>query len=132
MKFFKKTDFIVIAAIIAVSITAWLIYRGLFSGQVAKAEIYFYSQHVETVELNAGTEKTFSIPQDENVILYLDGDGHIQFIESDCPDKVCIKTGKVHLVGQSAACLPNGIVVKIVPKAERRDDDPDMIIGGRN
>lgn len=128
-KLFRKTDIIVVAGIIAIAAAVWFIYSNYFSGRAAKAEIYYYSTLVETVDLNDGREKSFSIPQDENVVLYLDGEGNIQFIESDCPDKVCINTGKIHLVGQSAACLPNGIVAKIVPAGERREDDPDIVVG---
>ncbi|HYE68792.1 MAG TPA: NusG domain II-containing protein, partial [Anaerovoracaceae bacterium] len=72
---------------------------------------------------------TFSIPQDENVIFHLYQDGSIAFVESDCPDKVCIHAGKLKMTGQFAACLPNGIVMKIVPEKERSEDDPDLVIG---
>jgi hypothetical protein len=99
MKFFKKTDILVIAVIIAAAAVAWLIYSSSVTGRPVKAEIYYYSELVETVELRPGQEKKFSIPQDENVVLLVDNEGNIQFIESDCPDKVCIKTGKIHLAG---------------------------------
>lgn len=129
IKLFRKTDFIVIAAIIAVAALLWIAYSSIFAGKAARAEIYYYSELVETVDLLPGQEKTFSIAQEENVVFRLDKEGNIQFIQSDCPDKVCIKAGKLHMVGQSAACLPNGIVVKIVPQGERNEDDPDIIVG---
>jgi hypothetical protein len=129
MKFFRKTDIIAIAAIIALAAAIWLIYSSTASDRPIKAEIYYYSELVETVDLKAGHEREFSIPQNENVVLRIDDQGSIQFIESDCPDKICIKTGKLRLAGQSAACLPNGIVVKLVPADGWKDDDPDIIIG---
>lgn len=128
MKFFKKTDIIVIMVILAVGIAARMVYGRMFSGKAVKAEIYYYSDLVETVDLARAGEKTFSIPQDENVILYLDGKGNIQFIASDCPDKVCVNTGKIGLVGQYAACLPNGIVVKIVSAGGPGDGGHDIIL----
>ena len=33
------------------------------------------------------------------------------------------------MVGQSAACLPNGLVLKIVPLNERSEDDLDIVVG---
>lgn len=129
MKLFKKTDFIIIAVIIVAAVTMWFIYENRFSGMPAKAEIYYYSTLVETIDLSDKEERTFSIPQNENVVFFLDNDGNIQFIESDCPDKVCINTGKIHMAGQSAACLPNGIVLKIVPGGERSEDDLDIVVG---
>lgn len=34
--------------------------------------------------------------------------------EADCPDKVCVQTGKISYVGQSIICLPHRVVVEIV------------------
>ncbi len=129
MKFFRKTDIIAIAVIIAAAAVIWLVYSQTASGRPVKAEIYYYSELVETVGLGEGQEREFSVPQDENVVLHIDADGSIRFIESDCPDKICIKTGRLHLAGQSAACLPNGIVVKLVPADGWKGDEPDIIIG---
>lgn len=128
MKFFKRTDILIIIGILAVSVASWGIYSLAAEGGSVKAEIYYYAELVETVDLSGGEEKSFSIPQDENVILHIYQDGSIAFIESDCPDKVCIHAGKLKTAGQFAACLPNGIVVKIVPEKERGKDDPDLVI----
>lgn len=127
MKFFKKTDIIVILAIVSVSALAWLLYGFLMSDTAARAEIYYNSELVLTIDLDTGEEKFFSIPQKPNVVFHLDKEGNICFEKSDCPDQVCVHAGKLHMVGQSAACLPNGIVVKIVPKKERSEDDIDVI-----
>ncbi len=129
MKFFRKTDIIVIAAIVAAAAVIWLIYSSTASGRTVRAEIYYYSELVETVELGMGQERSYKVPQNENVVLRTDNEGNIQFIESDCPDKICIKTGKIHLAGQSAACLPNGVVVKLVPAGGWDGDEPDIVIG---
>ncbi len=131
MKFFRKTDIFIIAGIMAAALVIWLIYSNLVRDRAVKAEIYYYSELIETVELIPGQERTFSIPQNENVVLKIDNEGNIRFIESDCPDKVCIKTGRIHLAGQSAACLPNGIVVKVVPADGWNEDDPDIIVGNK-
>lgn len=129
MKFFKRTDLIIITGIILFSILLWVIYSAIFSGDKVKAEIYYNSELVETIVLTSGQERTFSLPQKNNVVFRIDKEGNIEFNKSDCPDQICVKTGKLHIVGQSAACLPNGLVLKIVPLEERRDDDLDIIVG---
>lgn len=129
MKFFRKTDIIAIAVIIAAAAVIWLVYNITASGRPVRAEIYYYSELVKTVDLRTGQEQTIPVPQNENVVLRTDAQGSIRFIESDCPDKVCIKTGWLHLAGQSAACLPNGVVVKLVPADGWNGDEPDIIIG---
>ena len=129
MKFFKKVDIIIVSALILVSALTWVIYNGFFSDKPAKAEIYYGSELVKTVVLNKGTDTRFSIPQNRHVVFHLFKDGSICFQESDCPDKICIKTGRLSKVGQTAACLPNRIIMKIVPSGERNDNDVDMIAG---
>ncbi len=129
MKFFKRTDLLIIAAIIAAGLVIWLVYGSMYGGRAAKAEIYYNNELVETVGLEGGHERVFSIPQKPSVVFQVDNEGNISFIESDCPDKICIKTGKLHTVGQNAACLPNGVVLKLVPVGGRSGDEPDIIIG---
>lgn len=129
MKLFRKTDILIITLIIAVAAAMWYIYRSSVSGRQVRAEIYYYSDLVGTVELVPGHERTLSVPQHENVVLRTDTDGSIRFIRSDCPDKICIRTGRIYLAGQSAACLPNGIIVKVVPADGWKEGDPDIVIG---
>ncbi len=128
MKFFRKSDIIIIAVLLVGSVLGWFIYQAVFKKQAAKAEIYYYSELAKTIELDTGAEKIFSISQDPHVIFHLYPDGSIRFEESDCPDKICINAGKLQMAGQNAACLPNGIVLKIVPKGKAREEDLDIIV----
>lgn len=102
-------------------------YRIYVSNIPAKAEIYYGSELVKTVMLNTGTDERFTVPEDEDVVFHLYADGSICFEESDCPDHICINSGRLHTVGQSAACLPNKLILKIVPMNEHTKDDVDMI-----
>lgn len=129
MRFYKKSDIVMIAAILLISLASWALYGYYIKDKPAKAEIYYYSELVETLYLDGAEERIFSIPQNPNVVFKMDKEGSIAFIASDCPDKICVKTGKIHRPGEYAACLPNGIILKIVPGGERGDDDADIIIG---
>ena len=127
MKFFRKTDIVIVLAIILIGILSIVIYKLNFKEKPARAQIYYKSQLVKTVELTGGQDMHFSIPQNENVVFHLEPDGSISFEQSDCPDKICIKTGKLHTVGETAACLPNEIFLKIVPRDDRDTEDIDII-----
>lgn len=129
MKFFRKSDIIILCIIVAVSLSAWVVYKNIFSRKKAMAEIYYNNQLVETVDLNKGIDKRFSIPQKKNVVFHLYKDGSIRFEESDCPDKICIKTGKLRTIGETAACIPNKIFLKIVPADSSGDNGLDAVSG---
>lgn len=62
----------------------------------------------------------FSEELDNGVKIVCDGQSAF-FEHSDCPDKVCINTGKLSLVGQWAACLPNSTVIKITGENGKAD-----------
>lgn len=127
--FFKKSDIIIILVIVALSLIIWVVYNFMFSNKDAKAEIYHNSKLILTIDLDKGEDKVFSIPQYDKVVFHLYKSGNIRFEQSDCPDKVCVNMGELHMVGQSAACLPNGIVLKIVPKKVYRNNDIDIVVG---
>lgn len=129
MIFYKKSDFAVIMVIIALGVLFLFGYKAVFGGKSAKAEIYYKFRLAETVPLDRGTERIFSIRQNRNVVFHLYKDGSICFEKSDCPDKVCVRTGRLSMVGETAACLPNQIILKIVSAGGSNDDNVDLIIG---
>jgi hypothetical protein len=54
-------------------------------------------------------------------------EGAVGFVRSDCPDKVCIHMGFLSLPGQSAVCLPNRVVVRVVAR-EREEEALDSVV----
>lgn len=50
-----------------------------------------------------------------NVTLLLEP-GKISFLHSDCPDQICVRTGKISKPGQVAVCLPGKVSVRIISK----------------
>jgi hypothetical protein len=131
MKFVKKKDIIIIALILLLAISLYYIYN-IHNKDLeklgAKAEIYYESELVMTVMLNGKIDKTFSLTQNEHVIFHLYEDGAIRFEQSNCPDKVCIKAGKLRHIGSSSACLPNKIILKMVPIKGTESNDVDLIV----
>ena len=48
-------------------------------------------------------------------------------VSSDCPDQICVKQGELTHIGQGAVCLPNKVVVEIVPGP---DSDEERQVDG--
>ena len=40
--------------------------------------------------------------------------GRIRFLESDCPNQICVKTGWLTKAGDRAVCMPSKVVITIV------------------
>jgi hypothetical protein len=40
-------------------------------------------------------------------------DGGVEVLSSPCPEKICIKTGRISRPGQWIACLPNRVFISI-------------------
>lgn len=40
-------------------------------------------------------------------------DGEVRMTHADCPDQICVKTGRISRSGQSIVCAPNRVIVTI-------------------
>ena len=58
--------------------------------------------------------RTIAVPGPLGTTVVEIHDGHVHVAESPCSNKLCVKTGRIHLTGQLIACLPNKVVVRIV------------------
>jgi len=126
MKYMKKADKVIIGLTVLLALVALLLNGFLFKEKGTYAEIYYDSILVYKKKLTTTQEISFSISEKPEVIFHLYDDGSIAFIESDCPDKICIRSGRLNKVGQSAACLPNKLLLKIVGEEVQ---GPDLVIG---
>lgn len=129
MKFFKKTDIIIVLILILLSALCYFGYKHFSEKKSAIAEIYYKTELVKVIDLTTATDTTFTVPENEDVVFKTFSDGSICFYESDCPDKICIHSGKLSMPGQSAACLPNQLFIKIVSKNGYGNNDVDIVAG---
>lgn len=51
-----------------------------------------------------------------NKLVIKDGEAYIE--EASCPDKQCVKQGKISKAGEMLVCLPNRVVIKVVDANE--------------
>jgi len=127
LPYFKKQDFFIIGAMLAAGIMIALIFSIVQTGKPAVAQIYYDSKLVKTVELSGGADEIFSISECPGVTFHLYPDNRICFENSNCMDKTCVKMGKLHSAGESAACLPNKLLLKIAATDGNDEYDVDMV-----
>jgi len=128
MKFFRTSDLLLVGALLFISLVSWGVLRIFMTDASPRAEVYQGNRLVETLPLSGVEPQEYAVPGSPGVILALDGQGGIRFQESDCPDQICVHSGLLHIPGQFAACLPNSVVVRIVP-GDGDHEGPEIILG---
>lgn len=108
----KKQDLILILFFLITALVLLLAFNvsnqsGIAVVEENGSEIYRFnlSEQKKTEEINIGGKY--------NIRLKLEP-GAISFIHSDCPDQICVRTGKISKPGQVAVCLPSKISIKII------------------
>ena len=129
MKIIQKRDILISLVLILLSSGLFVVYQFQISKTTPKAEIYYGTERIKTIQLDGKKEQIFSFPQNENVVFHLFEDGSICFEKSNCKDQICVRSGKLFKVGESTACLPNQFILKIVSKDKENQmlDEPDII-----
>lgn len=82
----------------------------------------------ETV-LRLDRPSTVSFTGRNGIVLTVEvADGRVRVRESGCPDQICVHSGWLSASGQSAACVPAGIAVR-VSAGSASSGDVDAITG---
>ena len=55
-------------------------------------------------------------------------DGKVRISDSDCPDKICEKTGFITSPIQAIVCLPNRISVRIIDEKNNINSNIDVVL----
>ncbi len=106
--FFKKGDLIAVFLILTLCLA-------LIAGKTASsagryALVYENGRVVYKIDLESRERLEISIAGGK----LLKEKGRIRYISSDCPDKICEKTGWLEKVGDTAACVPNRSAVTVI------------------
>lgn len=103
-----KADIILISALLLLAFVCFG-YSQIMSKQGQVAVICINGVEVERHPLSVDGE--FSLNQGSNILVIKNGYAYLK--EANCPDKLCMIQGKIHLSGQCITCLPNRLTVTI-------------------
>mgnify|MGYP003290493703 FL=1 len=107
---FKFNDIVIIATICIIAVC--LLFSENANQAKAVAVISVDGEEVQRVDLTDCDNTTLTLKTTPVVTLEII-DGKIRFINSDCPDKTCEKSGFLSKVGDTAACVPAKTVVTV-------------------
>ena len=126
---FKKWDIIIIVVLICLSFIPELIfgvmmgknYNGTYAEITLDGKPYkkiLLSEHIGEEQIDVKTDYGYNIIEIK--------DASIAIIDSDCPDKTCIKSGFISKPGQLLVCLPHKLMVEI--KSNDTEKNIDVIL----
>ena len=110
-KIISKKDFFIILAILLtgiIVISVTFIMKKMNPGKTAVISVD--SEIIEKIDLE--THNTFSLENVKGVVFEVNN-GKIRIIESDCPDKICVKTDFIDSKSEKIVCLPKKLIVEI-------------------
>lgn len=116
----KRTDFIIIFVLILLALISYIIFYiyGKNASGDTSAKILINGQPIKTISLDK--DKIFIIDELPNIKFEIKNK-EIRFLESNCPDKICVNTGFIGIVGETAVCLPNAASIKIISSDKDAD-----------
>ncbi|MDI9470652.1 MAG: NusG domain II-containing protein [Bacillota bacterium] len=128
--FARRRDLLVIAGLLAIAAALYLLSQfatGRRTEVVCHAEVWHQGRLVESIPMCGGAERDFHCSWNEAVVLHRYADGSVAFVHSDCPDQVCVRTGRLRDPGRFAACLPNQVLVTVVATTEESLPEVDHV-----
>lgn len=103
-----KRDRLLIGGILVLALVlagVWLLLRRSGGYVVVRVD------GAETARYSLSEEGTYALNGGSNVLRIEDGTAWLT--DADCPDRLCVKQGKVRYDGQTITCLPNRLTVTV-------------------
>ena len=101
------------AVLLAVLICiVWIIIQKSTMKNGRYADIRISGVSAARLDLDNETKKQFHGENDIDLTV-VTGNGCVYVEKSECPDKICVKTGKISAVGEQIVCLPARIVIEV-------------------
>lgn len=119
-KLLRLRDVFIIVFIIA---AVFVFYALLPEDGGERAVVSRDGEVIAEIPLDGSGEYVF--PQVPDMV-FAAGNGAVSVTESNCGDKVCMRTGKISKRGEAIICVPNKIIVEI--KGSSKESDVDAVI----
>ena len=109
----RKGDAAIILVVLALAAAVFAPFA-LAPSRGLTCEIEQDGELVKRVRLGAGYHDTITIEGEAVTNIIEIEDDCVYFAASDCPDQVCVRSGRLTRAGQIAVCLPNRVIVRLV------------------
>lgn len=101
-------DIVFIAVLLAVALVLYLIFA---AGKQPGAKVIVRVNGEEVCSYSLSDSGTYPLNGGSNILIIKDGCAYLE--DANCPDKLCVKQGKISRTGQCITCLPNKLTVTV-------------------
>lgn len=108
----KKKDIILIVVILLIAVVMYVAINQMHSQTGTTVKITLDGKTYGTYPMDK--DKTIEIKTSKGKNIVEIKDGYVEMKEADCPDKYCVKQGKIKHSGENIVCLPHKVVVDII------------------
>ena len=108
-KLITKKDLILLVVVLLVGVAGIFLINSAKKGTMVQIKVD--GKTVETISL-----KGEYIEKEINGVTVCCENGEIYVKESSCPDKVCVRSGRISKSGEGIICAPNRVAVEISGK----------------
>ena len=118
----RKHDIILGLILLSVALILFVIDLTNVSSDTGNKKVVVSVDGKKTAEYPLKKDATYELSGSHlgtNTLVIKSGKAYIS--EANCPDKQCVKQGKISRAGEMLVCLPNRVVVKIV---DSKKDEP--------
>ena len=121
----KKREWILGAAIILVAVIMYIAMNATQSDDGMAVKITLDGKEYGTYSLDEDREIEIKTDNGNNKVAI--HNESVEMKEADCPDKYCVKQGKINKTRQNIVCLPHKIVVEIISADSSKQNEADAI-----
>lgn len=111
-EFYTKADLALVLLLCAVLLAGMV--QGNKKGELVEIQGLSVSWQLPLM----GPEKSVAVPGPLGKTVVTVGEGRAAVVSSPCPDRICVRTGKITKRGQAIICAPNHVSVRILGKGK--------------
>ena len=104
----RIADALVVAFFLSISLLLFLFLRGGKEG--SEVRVMVEGKEIGVYSLSKDGE--YSLNGGTNTLIIKDGKAYMT--DADCPDKLCVRQGKISRNGETITCLPNKLTVTVI------------------
>ena len=107
-----KRDLILIGILISVSLV-FLVIWFVNNNDIGNYAVITHNDE-EVVRLPLNTDTEYEISGDISLMHIHIKDGYVYVHDSGCSNQICVNTKKTNKKGAIIACIPNGVIIKVI------------------